>query len=241
MNGFIDIHTHILPELDDGARDVSEALNMVRMAWEDGTGALVLTPHCCGHFPQNSTERICEAFERFRLLAAKEFPEMELYLGAEIRYESEVPEKLEAGQLRTLNGSCYVLLEFSSRCPRNQILSGISNCIYSGFTPVIAHVERIDAFCRDVSLVEEAVDLGALIQVNAAGILGEQGLKTRFFCRRLLRNGLIHFVASDCHHADRRMPQLKKCWEKISKKYGEEYARRVFCENARAVIENAEI
>lgn len=241
MEGFIDIHTHILPQIDDGARDLSEAREMIRMAWEDGTRALILTPHCYGRYGKNSMPRIREAFADFKQTVEAEFPEMELYLGSEVRYESVVPEELAGGAVQTLNGSHYVLLEFGGGCLHSQVLNGVSACIYSGFTPVIAHVERYDIFHRDAGLIDEVLRQGALIQINAESILGVQGLRIKHFCHRLLRSGRVHFVASDGHHMDRRSPLLHKCWEKVSKKYGEEYALQVFRENALAVIEDMEL
>lgn len=241
MEGFYDIHTHILPGVDDGARDTAEAMRMVRLAWENGTRALVLTPHWHRAHSQNDIVPIWEAFDRFRQRVSLEYPEMELYLGREIRYGSDVPEKLAAGELHTLNGSQYILLEFGNSCPRSQVVNGISACLYSGVTPIIAHVERYDVFRKDASLIEEVLEQGALIQVNAESILGKQGLEALFFCHRLLRREQVHFVASDCHRTDSRTPRLHKCWEKVKKKYGEEYALRLFCENARKVIRNEEV
>ena len=241
MKGFFDIHTHILPGVDDGAGDISEAMRMVRMAWENGTRALVLTPHWRSGSPQNDISQKREVFDRLYQQVSAEYPELELYLGSEVRYGASVPEMLEAGEIQTLNGSRYVLLEFRTGSPRSQILSGISRCIYSGFTPIIAHAERYDAFYKDASLTEEVLNLGALIQVNAQSILGRQGLRTFFFCGRMLRNKQVHFVASDCHHSDSRTPLLHKCWKKVTKRYGEDYSNRVFYENARRIIQNQEL
>ena len=89
-----------------------------------------------------------------------------MYLGSEVYYSSTVPEQLAAGGGHTLNGSHYVLLEFGGGCSRSQMLNGISACIYSGVTPVIAHVEHYDVFYIDASLIEEVRNMGALIQVN---------------------------------------------------------------------------
>lgn len=241
MEGFIDIHTHILPGVDDGACDLAEAIQMIRMAWENGTGALVLTPHCRGEFGSNGVSKRHTVFLRLQEQVRAEFPQIRLYLGSEVRYGSDVPEKLAAGEIQTLNGSHYVLLEFGSACLRSQILRGISNCVLSGYTPVLAHAERYDVFYRDDALIEEVLDMGALIQVNAQSILGNLGLRTRFFCHKLLQRRQIHFVSSDCHDTIHRTPLLRKCWDKVRKKYGEEYAHQIFCWNAQAVIEDAEL
>lgn len=236
MDGFVDIHTHMIPGIDDGARDMAEAGQMLRMARADGTSAMILTPHCFGRFPGNSPAAIRAAFEALLPIAAAECPELRLYLGSEVRYESSVPEQLAAGGVQTLNGSRYVLLEFDVHCLRSQLVQGVSNVIYSGFTPIIAHAERYDAFRRDDGLIDEVLDQGALVQVNAESILGTCGLRTKWFCHRLLRREQVHFVASDGHRTDRRRPELGRCWKLVSKKYGIIYAKRLFRDNALAVI-----
>jgi len=241
MEGFVDIHTHILPGIDDGARDLSEARDMIRMACENGTRAMILTPHCFGRYDKNSVIQIREAFASVLKMAESEFPELKLYPGSEVHYESAVPDRLAEGAIQTLNGSHYVLVEFGGRCLRSQVLRAVSSVVYSGHTPVIAHVERYDVFRRDAELINEVLELGALLQVNAESILGSQGFRIKHFCHRLLRRGQVHFVASDGHHMNHRKPQLRQCWKKVSKKYGSEYASRVFRENALAVIADAEL
>lgn len=233
MEKFIDIHCHILPGVDDGARGLDDALAMLRMAQEDGTGALVLTPHYRGRYKQNTPQQLTEAFERLRQAAPGS---MELYLGNEVAYEKDVEDKLTEGRALSLNGGRYVLLEFDGRTTYFQATHGVMELVGAGHVPVIAHVERYPVFQQDRSLVDTVMDMGALIQVNADSIMGVNGFRVKRFCHWLLKERRAHFVASDSHDTCDRPPKLRDCFEHIRKKYGEDYAAALFWKNARVVL-----
>lgn len=241
MKGFVDIHTHILPGVDDGAKTPEEALKLLQMAWDHGTRAVILTPHYRGRFKKNSLSYLQEQFAIFQSLVGWKLPGMALYLGQEIYYEVDAPEALAAGKLLRLNGSGYVLLEFHPSAPRNKIVHGVNEVTLSGFTPIIAHAERYEAFREDGALAEEVLNMGALIQLNADSILGKHGLSVKRCCHKLLKQRKAHFIASDAHDAADRAPLLRECFLEIHKKYGLEYAAQLFEENPLAVINNAVI
>ena len=233
---FVDIHTHILPGVDDGAEDMEQAIGLLQAAWEDGTGAVVLTPHYRGRYRHNTVNRLTPVFEALQREVKKLLPGMELYLGNEVGYELDVTEKLADGTLLTLNGSQYVLLEFRGNCFRSRVLDGVLEVLNFGFVPVIAHVERYDIFLKSKSLADEVLDLGALLQVNADSVMGKRGFAAKRFCHRLLKGHKVHFVATDTHDSQLRPPLLKECYDRIQKKYGAEYAAALFYKNAREVL-----
>ena len=241
MRGFVDIHTHILPGVDDGAQTVKDAMAMLRLAWNHGTRGVILTPHYRGRFKKNSPALLQERFSELRAQADWELPGLNLYLGQEIYYEVDAPGDLTAGNLLRLNNSAYALLEFRPNTPRNQIVHGINEVILSGFTPIIAHAERYNDFREDTSLADEALEMGALIQLNADSILGRHGLSVRRCCHRWLKQEKVHFVASDAHDTTHRTPVLRDCFLEIHKKYGQAYAAKLFEENPLAVINNTAI
>jgi len=235
---FADIHTHLLPGVDDGAKDMQEACRMVRLAYEDGTRAMVLTPHYRGVYKDNTPAFLRERFDQFRQAVQSQMADMELYLGSEVQYQVDVAGLLESGDVMTLCGSRYILLEFRGNALRSRVIMGVAETVQYGFTPIIAHTELVTAFRKDPSLVEEVLHMGALIQMNADSIMGRHGLGIKLLCHRLLRRHQVHFVASDAHDPEKRPPLLQKCFLQVQKKYGEEFAERVFCKNARTVIEN---
>lgn len=234
-----DIHTHVLPGVDDGAKDLPEALEMIRVAWENGTRAMVLTPHYRGAYRKNSGVYLRESFEKFSDAVREQYPDMVLRLGQEVHYDTAVPDRISEGDILSLFDSEFVLLEFGSRATRSQILAGIVGIVRYGFTPIIAHVERYRAFLTDKSLVREVLDMGALVQLNADSVMGRQGLRVKWFCHGLLKKHCVHFIASDAHDCSRRTPALRECYLRISRKYGEAYATQIFWENAQTIMKNA--
>ncbi len=237
MGRFVDIHTHILPGLDDGARDLEQAMALLRMAWEDGTGAVILTPHHRGNFRKNTPQLLREVFGNLQARAAKELPELELYLGSEAGMELELGEKLRQGRVLSLNGGDYVLLEFRSTATARQVVESVLELLNYSYTPIIAHAERYEAFRQNRRLAEEVVRLGALIQINAGSLFGENGLSTKLCCKRLLRQRKVHFVASDAHDSENRTPILSKCYQRICRRYGADYGERLFWRNAREMLQ----
>ncbi len=237
-NGFTDIHTHILPGVDDGAPGMEAARKLVQLAWDNGTRTIFLTPHYRGVYKKNTPEVLQDIFGRFQQEMETDFPGLRLYLGSEIHYQTEVPELLASGKILSLTGSQYVLLEFQTNSLRSQVVSGVYETIRYGFIPIIAHAERYDIFRSDMSLVDEVLELGALIQLNADSIMGKKGFGMKRFCHKLLKSQCAHFIASDSHDPAQRPPLLQDCYSLVCKKYGEEYAAQVFYYNAQAIIEN---
>ena len=236
LEGFVDIHTHILPGVDDGARDISQALALLKRAESQGTGALILTPHYRGRYRDNVREKLTEIFEDLRQAAKAECPKLELYLGCEVGYELDVSEKVAGGGVLTLNGTQYVLLEFRDASFRSRILDGVLEVVNFGYVPIIAHAERYEALRKFPELAAELTELGALIQINADSVLGKGGFGIKRYCHKLLKAHLVHFVATDAHDPKLRQPELRSCYQKIRKKYGQAYADALFIRNGRAVL-----
>ena len=241
MKGFTDLHTHILPGVDDGAEDMSQALRLLRAAWDNGTRTVLLTPHYRGKYKKNTPEDLQAAASWLREMVTQELPGMTLYLGQEIAYETDAPDAMHEGRVLSLNGSQYVLLEFRSNALRSQIITGVSETVRCGFVPIVAHVERYDIARKEPNLVEELLDMGALLQLNADSVMGVNGFGIKRFCHKLLQEEKVHFVASDAHDLQCRPPLLRESFLHIHKKYGQAYAARLFYENAQAVIENRNI
>lgn len=240
MKGFVDIHTHILPGVDDGTQNLSQSLELLKRACAQGTGAVILTPHYRGRYRDNVREKLTGIFTELSEAAKNECPNLELYLGCEIGYELDVSEKIAEGTVLTLNGTQYVLLEFRERSFRSQILDGVLELLNFGYVPIIAHAERYEVFRKYFSLADEVTELGALLQLNADSVLGKSGLGIKRYCHKLLKSHLVHFVATDAHDHIARKPELELCYQKVRKKYGQTYADALFIRNGRAVLEGSD-
>lgn len=236
VEGFVDIHCHILPGVDDGARDLPQALDLLKNARSQGIGAVLLTPHYRGRYHGNVRGKLTAVFEELCKAAKAQCPDLELYLGCEVGYELDISEKITEGSVLSLNNTQYVLLEFQEKSFRSRIMEGVLEVLNFGYVPIIAHAERYEAFRSRPQLIEEVAELGALVQINAHSVMGKGGFWIKRFCHKLLKAHLVHFVATDAHDLKQRRPEMKSCYRLIRKKYGQAYADALFIRNGRAVL-----
>jgi protein-tyrosine phosphatase len=228
----VDLHTHVLPAVDDGARDAAEALAMLRIAVADGTGVIVATPH------GRACDRACveRAVEQLRELARSAELPVRLLGGSEQRLTLDLPDRLRAGEVATLAGSSWVLVELAleSAWP-----PWFEQAIYAlqlaGGWPILAHAERYPAVQRAPPLLVDATRAGVLIQINAGSLLGEAGRRAQRAAEQLLRLRLAHVIASDAHAADHRPPRLAAAFERVTQLCGAEYAAEIAANAARVV------
>ncbi len=238
MNGFIDIHTHILPGVDDGAKHFPEGLELLRMAYANGTRGVIFTPHYRSKYRQNTPELLEKRYQAFCAAAQAELPDMKLYLGQEVYMDSGAPEALAEGRVLSINGTGYALLEFSPGTHWEQMEKGIAAVLRYGYSPILAHGERYAALRKDERRLDQLLDQGVKLQMNADSVMGHLGWEVKGFCKRALKGGKASFIASDAHDPLHRPPLLRECFLHIHKKYGGEYAECLFSANALAVLEN---
>lgn len=239
---YIDIHSHILPGVDDGAGSMEESLCMLRQAQEQGIGTIILTPH-------QKPERKCVTVSGLqrRILQLREEMEnrhidVQLYPGSECLYHHGLAKQLEQGEICTLAGSQYVLTEFMPDEDWQYIRNGLYGLVCEGYRPVIAHVERYIQLSAKLDRIQELIDMGCYIQINAGSVSGSFGFGMKRAVRRLLKEEMVHFVATDAHRGSgKRSVQLDACTAYLNKKCGTEYVNRLLWENAFCILENTEI
>lgn len=207
----IDIHVHILPGIDDGSPDMSTSLAMARVAAADGIKTLVATPHVMKGVFNNSKEIILEQVYRLQDCVQNENIPVEVLPGAEYYLEPDLPEKLSRGELLTINDSGkYLLVELpAALIPpyTNRVLYEIQ---IQGVTPIIAHPERNDGFARNPDQLAELVGRGILTQVTSLSLVGSFGSSAKKTALHMMRQGLVHTIASDAHSANGRAPYLSQ-------------------------------
>lgn len=236
MMRYIDIHSHLLPGIDDGAQDLEMSMEMFRIAAENGIGQMILTPHNKPMHKNAGPARIEGMTRQLQECLKKEGIGIQLYAGSELYYRSDVLEELDGGKALTMAGSGYVLTEFGPGDDYEYIRGGIYRIMAGGYRPILAHVERYGSVCGEPGRVGDLVAMGCYIQVNAGSIMGQYGLRTKTLARRLLKQRLVHFVATDAHNAGKRSPAIYECARYIEKKYGQEYAKRLLTDNPMRVI-----
>ena len=229
----VDIHSHILPALDDGSSNLDESIAMVRMAAESGTTAIVGTPHASPHYrfqPEAVTQRAAE-------LAAA-VPEVRIYTGCDFHLSFDnIQDALHNPRKYTINHTQYLLVEFPDMIAFNTTPQIFEELRRYGMIPIITHPERNVYLQQKIEDLKRWVEQGAYVQVTAQSFLGLFGHKARDFAHELMKRGLVHFVASDAHDLQKRTTKLRESFDHVASKYGRETAESVFIRNPTAVIE----
>lgn len=237
----IDIHSHILPGLDDGACDEEESLAMLKIAEENGIREIIATPHF--HYRRGcaAPEQIESSVLKMQSILDDAGIRIRLYTGNELYYTHEVLENLKAGQALTMAESDYVLLEFSPETQKRTIQNAVYEFMTEGYYPIIAHMERYQAFQMDLEFVDEILRMGAYYQINAGSLVGQAGWTIQRFSRSLMKSGVIQFAATDAHNTNKRSPRIRKAEEWLVKKCGEAQAVNCLYKNAKMILENKAI
>lgn len=204
----IDIHCHILANVDDGSDSIEESIEMARQAAADGITAIVATPHTLNGIYSNSMRETNIHCKELSHLLRKNQIEIKIYAGLEVHLCAKMTEKVVSEQVTLCNNGRYVLLEL----PSQTIPSGFKNELFklrlAGITPIIAHPERNLVLQHEIKIVYELVEMGCLMQLTAMSITGEFGEQPMDCARRLLELRLVHIIASDAHSAKTRPPIL---------------------------------
>lgn len=238
MKGLYDIHCHILPGVDDGARNIEESLWMLNKEYKEGVRHVILTPHFRYDMFEPHMNIVTRQFMQLRREAMNIGKEgMRLYLGCELHSSMDMVECLKKGRRLTLAGSRYVLVEFSSEDEKSYIEERIRNLLMNGYIPIIAHVERYKATRNDIGFLMELKQMGAYIQINADTISGQEGFGARAFAKKVMKQGILDFVGSDGHRKNERTPEIGRCVAKMEKTMGSEYVKNIFIRNPRKITE----
>lgn len=237
MNGMIDVHCHILPGVDDGAESMNEAFKLLRMEYDQGVRAVILTPHYRLGYFETERDEVKEKFRELESRLRSVGVYIQILLGCEFHRTQNMAELIRTNKAYTMAGSDYVLVEFSRSDTFEIIKKTVSELLLHGFRPIIAHVERYSAL-RSMRKIRYMINSGAYIQVNAGSILGKEGICRKRFTRKLLREGYIHLIGSDAHDLRRRSPCMGECETFLKHKIGNSETRRLLVENPLKILKN---
>ncbi|MFC5446792.1 tyrosine-protein phosphatase [Paenibacillus aestuarii] len=218
----VDIHNHILPGLDDGPSGLEVAVEMARQAVAQGIEDVIATPHHRSPSYTNSAESVIEQVEAIQAVLRHRKIPLRVHAGQEIRVYPSIIDDFEAGNLLTLGGSRYMLLEF----PSDRVSTGIHELIYElqllQIVPIIAHPERNREIVEDPRKLLELIEAGALAQLTAHSVIGHFGKTIQRFCLDLCRNHMAHFIASDAHNTGSRAFALSEAYDTLRNKLGQD-------------------
>jgi len=238
----IDLHSHILPGIDDSCFDIEETLKMVRDAELVGIDKIFATPHFVEGRFQNYKNDIVGYVDTLNLLLSSSGINVTVFYGSEVKVFPEIVSLLKSNKLCTLNNSRYILIEFPMNIRIPNICNVINNIIVAGFIPIIAHPERYEYIQRNIKEAIQYVEFGALLQLNVNSVIGGYGEEARVCAIKLLKHNLIHLWGSDSHnYRSVYTEQLNKSFATIEKIIGLNKFKVIVDTNPECVLNNIEI
>lgn len=229
VTNYIDIHSHILPGVDDGSKDMETTMRMVDIAYQQGTRKMIATPHYhIGHH-KKSKEELEEILQNTQEMIHKKYTDFDLYLGNELFCSDGIIRRVEEGKALTLAGSRYVLVEFRTDESYRKIYEAVAGFLRARYIPIIAHVERYKNVMDNPQNLKELKNAGALLQMNHASV--KRHLK-------LIKNGDIDFLATDCHDAGHRNPEIKESLQHLGTICDSAQIKKLLVDNPECILQN---
>ncbi|MCI8269558.1 MAG: protein tyrosine phosphatase [Lachnospiraceae bacterium] len=236
-NMMIDVHAHILPGVDDGARDLEETSCLLRFIISQGFGAVIATPHDFRRGQGPDYERLAGLARQAEQEIRKDYPDFRIYLGQETRYHEELAERLRAGKAFTLAGSRYVLIEFEPEDSYERLFRGIRTLSFAGFFPVLAHMERYRCL-HEEEHIRELAGTGCVFQMNYESLQGAWWEPEIRWCRKQVQQKRIHLLGTDMHRRDYRPPDIAGAMKWLEKNVEKKLLMAMARENALHIIRN---
>ncbi len=236
MAQFFDLHSHMLCGVDDGAKDPEEMFAMLEMAYEDGIRAICLTPHYSPYLFGDTSEKSAESFQLLGRYISEKHPDMRIFLGHELGYHHSGLNALNDGKCRSVAGGRYVLVDFPESVEFFEIQSAMDSLQRSGYFPILAHTERYRCLFKKISWIEEFVDDGGVVQVNASSVNGSWGSGCAKQWKKLIKRGLVHIISTDAHNLTTRPPKMSVCLPFLQKHCDARTIRRLTWDNACRVV-----
>jgi protein-tyrosine phosphatase len=249
----IDLHSHILCDLDDGAEVLEESIEMCRISYHDGIRTIVATPHILEGIYENDRSTILtrlqelnEALKKFEVknldpmtqLPNDSITELEILPGADVHFSSDMLQRYEEGEIVTVNDQGrYLMVEFEFQGIPYKAEEVLFQLLVRGIIPIISHPERNMEIGKKPKRYYEMIRMGCLGQVTAMSLTGGFGSEAKRVAEKLLKNRLVHFIASDAHSINRRPPLLSSGVKAAEKIVGKEEAQRMVTEYPQAIIE----
>jgi protein-tyrosine phosphatase len=235
----IDMHCHILPNIDDGSKNLEMSIEMLEIAEKNRTKKIIVTPHFYRDYFENHYKDVLGYVKDLNSAAKENGIDIELYPGQEVFVDKYTVEDYKNGIIHGLNNSKYLLIEFPMDVLPNNALDIIYELKLLDIRPIIAHPERYLYIGEKLTEINKFVEEGCLFQLNTSSILGLMGKHVKQAAYSLMENGLCNFIASDAHSTGKRCPNIGEAMNEIKKNYGEIY--ELVQQNANCVLNNEDI
>lgn len=234
----IDLHSHILPGIDDGSKSLAMSLEMARIAVNDGIRVMACTPHIYPGLYMNDTAGIMAARDALQTVLDEEGISLQLTTGADVHLVPGILEGLRAGTVPRLHSTRYVLLEPPHHVAPPRFAESVFQLIAAGYVPVITHPERLTWVEDNFAVLAELTRQGAWLQVTAGALTGMFGPRPKYWGERFLGEGLTHILATDAHASTRRIPVLSEGLAVAERLLGAEEAQELVRGRPSAIMNN---
>lgn len=237
----IDMHSHILPNIDDGARSIEETFNLIKEAEKAGFDAVISTSHYMENYYETDVpEREVWVKAIMENLKTKNI-NTNLYLGNEIYFSNKIIELLEKRKASTINDTSYVLFELPLNAEPMNLYDVIYDMLQYKLVPILAHPERYSFVQKEPELIYDLIEKGVLMQANYGSIIGQYGEKAQIIVKKFFENNMIHFLGSDVHRQNSIYPKIPKILDEIANIIGEEKLAELTTNNPQLVLNNKKI
>ena len=234
----IDLHCHLLPGIDDGPTTLDVSLAMARCAVDDGITFTACTPHIYPGLYENNRAGIEAAVDALRAALAEAGIPLQLGTGADTHLAPDLVGGIRTGRVPTINGSRYLLLEPPHHVAPPRFDESVFNLMAAGVVPVITHPERLSWIETHYSVFTDLVKQGAWMQLTAGSLTGRFGRRPKYWAERMLDEGLVHIIATDSHHIDKRPPLLAEGREAAAARVGAEEAMHMVLTRPQGILDD---
>lgn len=235
----IDIHSHLLPEIDDGAKDLETTLKMIEIYMNQGVDKVIATPHYFPPYFENNKDVIQKKVDEINKELKTKNIDFTIYPGSEVFATKEVYDEIKKGNIQTLNNSRYILMEFDYKRFPDYGMDLIYELHLLGYRLVIAHPERYYYTIKNPMFLNDLIEEECLIQINTSSITGLFGKEVQKTAMRIIENGAFNFIATDAHTTNGRGPYFEESFELI-KKFKNDF-RQTMSQQTEMLIDNVEI
>lgn len=235
----IDIHSHILPGIDDGSKNIKMTLEMLKRAEEEGTTEIVATPHFCRGYGETPYEEVKKLVNEFNSLVKSEGMKININYGQEVYYSENMIEDYKEGLIGTINDSRYLLFELPMRNFDSETFDIIYELQVMDIVPILAHPERYKPIMDRPSYINKFINEGILFQINSGSLTGNFGANVKKTANILLEHGIYNFIGSDAHNISNRATGMTEALDILGRK--NKGYKKLFNESGRNIIQNKNV
>lgn len=235
---WIDIHSHILPDTDNGAVDLHQTIAMLEMAHKANITTIIATPHYGVGCRNPEPADLYKKLEIVRHQAKLIHKDLSIDLGNELYYSEDIIRDLRKGQALTLAGTRYVLVKFPEAVTYEEMKTGIHRLLIYGYLPILSQVENYTFLQGEYEKINDLIKLGAYMQMTISNINGGFGNKDGYYAKKLLDYGLIHMFGTDAHSVVGKSERIKQGISFVQRRYEESFLAEVFTGNAKKLLQN---